>query len=577
MVKSAAISIALIVPCSLSASLISPLPTGSEVEITVSPVEGDATRMIQAAIDSASANGGEVVRIRFTPGNYHISRRESTPVLYHISNTSSAEENPDQTKHVGLWMRGMRNITLEGYGAKIVTHGEMTPLVIDECENVTLTGFTLTAADPTVPEIRILAVDDKGFTALVTAPSEFVVEDGRFYWKGEGWSFGHEPDRAVLPEHALVFYPEKTVTRRVASPLRGRRSACKIDDRTVRFEFDKVPEVREGEIYQLRHGIRNEACGVINRSRNVTLSDMEFNFMGNFGLVGQYSENITYDNIRCRPALLGGRTDAGFADFVQMSGCKGLIKIVNSHFEGAHDDPINIHGTHLKIVSVGGRNTMGGKNGIEDESNVIRVRFMHGQTYGFPAFFIGDSVEIVDSRSLLSVKAAEVVEAVMEDDYVMRLRLSCPLPDEVVENCEEYVVENITWTPDVEIRGNYFARTPTRAILLTTRRRSVIENNLFFRIPMASILVSDDARSWFESGPVRDLTIRRNTFMECSSPVIAITPEVERYDGPVHSNILIEENRFIMTDPAESVLKVDASSDVIFRDNVIESSDMTGR
>ena len=165
----------------------------------------------------------------------------------------------------------------------------------------------------------------------------------------------------------------------------------------------------------------------------------------------------------------------------------------------------------------------------------------------------------------------------MEDEYVMRLMLSCPLPDEVMENCEEYVVEYITWTPEVEIRGNYFARTPTRAILLTTRRRSVIENNLFFRIPMASILVSDDARSWFESGPVRDLTIRRNTFMECSSPVIAITPEVERYDGPVHSNILIEENRFIMTDPAESVLKVDASSDVIFRDNVIESSDMTGR
>ena len=107
MVKSAAVSFALMVPCSLSASLISPLPTGSEVEITLSPVEGDATRMIQAAIDSASANGGEVVRIRFTPGNYHISRRESTPVLYHISNTSSAEENPDQTKHVGLWMRGM--------------------------------------------------------------------------------------------------------------------------------------------------------------------------------------------------------------------------------------------------------------------------------------------------------------------------------------------------------------------------------------------------------------------------------------------------------------------------------------
>ena len=94
--------------------------------------------------------------------------------------------------------------------------------------------------------------------------------------------------------------------------------------------------------------------------------------------------------------------------------------------------------------------------------------------------------------------------------------------------------------------NNYFARIPTRGILITTRGKSLIQDNIFYRIPMPSILVSDDARGWYESGPVKDLTIRRNTFIECSSPVIAIMPEIDRYDRPVHENIVIDGNRFIM-------------------------------
>lgn len=71
----------------------------------------------------------------------------------------------------------------------------------------------------------------------------------------------------------------------------------------------------------------------------------------------------------------------------------------------------------------------------------------------------------------------------------------------------------------------------------------MIEDNVFYRIPMSGVLVSDDARGWYESGPVRDVTIRRNLFMECGSPVIAVMPENDRYEGAVHRNVRIEANR----------------------------------
>jgi len=155
------------------------------------------------------------------------------------------------------------------------------------------------------------------------------------------------------------------------------------------------------------------------------------------------------------------------------------------------------------------------------------------------------------------------------DDYDFELTLDRDIP--VFPDgygIDDFAVENVSWTPEVEIKNNYFARIPTRGILITTRGKSVIEDNIFFRMPMPAILLSDDARGWYESGPVRDLTIRRNTFIECGSPVIAIWPEIDRFEKPVHRNILIDKNRFIMKNgPALSLRAVD---NVKVTDNVFD-------
>lgn len=60
---------------------------------------------------------------------------------YHISNTISEEENPDQIKNIGLWLKGLKNVTIDGKGAYIITHGEMTAFVIGQCENIKLRNF----------------------------------------------------------------------------------------------------------------------------------------------------------------------------------------------------------------------------------------------------------------------------------------------------------------------------------------------------------------------------------------------------------------------------------------------------
>ena len=94
---------------------------GCENVIEVAVPEGDATEVLRAAIDEAAAFDGRPVTIRLEAGDYHISRTRAARHVYYVSNTASAQENPDPTKHIGIWLKGLRNVVIDGNGARFVT------------------------------------------------------------------------------------------------------------------------------------------------------------------------------------------------------------------------------------------------------------------------------------------------------------------------------------------------------------------------------------------------------------------------------------------------------------------------
>jgi hypothetical protein len=87
---------------------------------------------------------------------------------------------------------------------------------------------------------------------------------------------------------------------------------------------------------------------------------------------------------------------------------------------------------------------------------------------------------------------------------------------------------------------------------------------------MSAILIADDARSWFESGYVTDVTIEKNRFINCGSPVINIHPEnkISIKNRFVHRNIFIENNHFTVN--KFPVLSVKSSENISFTKNKIE-------
>ena len=504
--------------------------------IRVPLTEGDATPVIQAAIEQAGAFGKRPVTIELQPGDYHLYRESSSSFLYHVSNTTSESENPDPVKHICFWFKGMDNVTLDGNGARLVTHGELTGFVVDDCRNITLRNFVLTAADPTVTEFTVQETGEKHMTVKVHPQSRYRIEDGRLVFFGDGWSWS----RCIAPQ---TYDPVRDVTWRGWNPLKDYRVE-ELGPGLLRLEYGRTPEAEPGQTFQMRDAIRDEVCGLIQYSDDVCLEDVHVAFAGNFGIVGQMSGNLSFRRLVFEPEAGSGRTCAGFADFLHISGCRGKVLVEGSKFSGAQDDPINVHGTHLSIQRF-------------VSPKELKLRYMHPQTFGFQSFLEGNEVDIVDSHKLMPVGTFRVSKSEMLSEREILVTLAEPLPDEIM-NMDDLVVENVTYTPEVVIRNNTFSRVPTRGILVTTRRKVLIEGNEFFRTRMSGVLIADDARSWFESGPVRDVTIRDNRFIECGTPVILIAPENDVDGGFVHRNITIEKNHFKLAGPvAVSAKSVD--------------------
>ena len=500
----------------------------------------DAGPEIRRAIERAEKEEGAVT-IRFEAGKVYEVWPENAYYAkgYYITNSAKKPENPEGVRWSAIRMKDMKNVVIDGCGALLLVHGVMTPILIDGCQDIVIRNFNLDYARPTVSEYTVTAKTDAYVRVKVHKDSLYRLQDAdgdgkpdTILWQGErtladGNARYWEKEAYLLQE----LDPDRGTLRRVAWYGYG-SGITDLGDNVLQMEFPEGSRYREGCTYQMRDGMRNQVGTFIHRSKNVTLEDCGFHFMHGLGIVGQYSENLTLRRLECAPRPETGRTCASFADFVQMSGCRGEILIVDSHFSGAHDDTVNVHGTHLRILEA------------DRAERKLTVRFMHPETWGFQAFETGDEIELIDRDDLIPYHRNTVKGWLRKDDTDIELTLSEPLPEEIRAGGD--AVENITWTPNVTIRNNLSEYVPTRGILCTTRGKVVIEKNVFRKHGMASILLEDDARGWFESGLIRDMTIRDNLFEDGEAPQIHSNPQTVSADPEktVHSNIAVTGNKF---------------------------------
>jgi len=488
----------------------------------ISLAPGDRVEVFPGYFDHSLSLSGcgtveDPITVHFGAGRYDFDPANAYREAYPISNTNG---DPEGLKAVGIHLAGTKHVCITGAGAVIHARGKMMHVCVDGGEDIMLDGLAFDYQRPTVSEFTVTAAGKDFADFTIHKDSAYTIENDSILWQGEGWTetggLGQELDL------------ESGCVHRLRDPLGGLR--C-VDTGPFQVRAHGEHRLKAGRTYQVRNPFR-DTCGAFTRnSRNITWRNVHFRFIHGMGIVSQFSEDLTFDGVRIAPDPASGRTTAAWADCLQASGCRGRILVKNGLFSGAHDDAINIHGTHLRVIKTA------------PERREVKVRFMHDQTYGFNAFLPPDEVDFVRWDSLAPYASNRVAASQLIDPKTIILHLEKPLPADIREND---VLENVTWTPEVEIRGCTVMHIPTRGFLITTRRPVRVEDNDFNATHMSAILVENDASGWYESGCVRDMRIRNNRFHGCGEPVIHINPRNTVPSANVHQNIRIEDNMFTL-------------------------------
>lgn len=486
----------------------------------------DVTGAVRKAIEACRESGAQV--LTFPEGRYDFWPAEAVQKEYFVSNTSTEDECPSKVKTIGLLFENMNGLTIEGNGSHFMFHGRMITWAMDTCQNMKIRNVSMDFERPTMSELTFREVHADHLIIDIHPDSWYELRDGKIQFYGEGWAM--KRFHSILADTIAGRYYYSSID----PILKGKATEIAPLSLRIDGDFSKV-RYQPGQILTTRDPHRDQVGAFVNRSKNIELENVAMHYMHGLGIVSQFSENLTYRNVRVVPSR--GRAISGFADGMHFSGCRGKVLIENCNFRGMHDDPINVHGTYLQLTEI-------------QSPTRFKIRFMHGQTYGFDAFLKNDTVAWVTAAALQTKGTTTVKDARLISEREMIVELADPLPKGiVVGDC----LENLTWTPELTVRGSRFQMTNTRGMLVSTPRKVVIEDNDFQSTGMYAILIAGDVNSWFESGAVTDVLIRNNRFSGCgfnygenNSYSISIEPENHTIVPKhwVHRNIRIEDNTF---------------------------------
>lgn len=544
----------------------------------------DSTPAIKKAIEAAkkvTKKSDTPVVIDFPEGRYDIYPDQAEERELYISNTVGTNQTY-KDKKIGILIEDMDNVTVEGNDSLFMFHGKMTTFASIDSENVTFQNFEVDFQVPTVIDMTAVKKEGNEVTYYIPECYNYQVNGNSIEWMSDKSPYTDEYYWTYTfngSTYSQIFDTKNGQTwRKRGSDQHVFNNVSKIEDlgnHQVKITYSSMGTLEEGFCYQLRDTTRDHAGTFFWQSKDVNLNNLDIRFIHGFGMVGQFSENITMKDVDFETDKASGRTTAGYADFIQMSGCKGLIDISDCTFSNPHDDPINVHGTFLQVI------------GINDDRTEVTVQYKHHETAGFPNYYKGDKVEFSTRGNMVPVSengqvaVREVVKVdgpdgkggkgSLNDLTKIKLTFDKPIPAEITAN-NSHVVENITYTPEVKIHDNIFKETPTRGVLCTTRGKVEITDNMFDNMGMAAIYISNDAQSWYESGRTTDVTIKGNTFivnpLTAGAAGIFVQPTNGNVNGTVHENMKIEDNTFFMAQ-SQNVLNAKCVENLTFKNNKV--------
>ncbi|MDQ2764555.1 MAG: right-handed parallel beta-helix repeat-containing protein [Pseudomonadota bacterium] len=498
-------------------------------QFSIRPDSGeDATLAVRDALEACRDRKDP--RLVFPPGRYDFWPDKATERYLFISN------NTEGLKRIAFPLFNFDGFEIEGQGAEFVFHGPILPFAVLGSTDIRLSGFSVDWKRPFHSEGRIAEIGDGWLDLVFSDEFPYKILGNRLVFMGES---GEEYRFSNL----LEFDPNRHETAFQALDnygIENRHEAKEIQPGRVRLTMALASAPTLGNVFVFGSDHRKCPGIFISDSQRIEIENVTLHHGGGMGIIAQLTTDVAVRHLQVTPPPGKGRLTSLTADATHFVSCRGKIEITDCLFENQMDDPVNIHGIYARISAR-----------VSDRT--LEVALMHGEQMGIDLFAPGDTAELVQAETLGVYYAGAVKSVRRLNKKVSVLTFAEDLPAQIKAGDAAVCREA---NPDVTICGCTSRGNRARGFLLSTSGRVLIEGN-YFHTPGAAILVAGDANYWFESGPVRDVTIRNNHFDNCNYGVwgracIDICPEIapeHRHGTVYHRNIRVENNMFDIFDP----------------------------
>ncbi|AMD84216.1 hypothetical protein SAMN05444369_10579 [Capnocytophaga haemolytica] len=497
-----------------------------------------------------------------------VAQKDVTKTLF-ISN-----HDQDNPKKIAEFFENKHDTIIDFKGKTLNCKGTTLPFVFQNCQRITLRNLTIDFDLPHLRQLTIVKVNKrKGYClARITNPDYYAIREGKLHLFGDAAVAGGNYD--YVPEVAMAFSPDGHLAYRRPNVDFSVQRISEVEKGLLKIEgWSQIPFTRIGERFALRNYQRPTPAIFIDGCKDIRLEHITIRYAWGMGVLAQMSENITLDSVTIGIASTTDPAQKRFfttqGDATHFSGCKGLILSENGLYEGMADDAINVHGTYLRLTE-------------RIDNHTVRARYMHPQTYGFKWGEVGDTLQIIRSKTMDIVDTGYKITAIKAVDAPsdfgtkeFEIQVDRPLP--TFEEGESYGLENLTWTPQVIFRNNIVRNNRARGALFSTPRKVLCKNNVFDHTHGAAILLCGDCNGWYETGACRNVTIRGNRFINAltanyqfTNAIISIYPEIPdlvHQKGYFHSGITIEDNTFETFD--EPILYAKSVDGLVFKNNKV--------
>lgn len=521
---------------------------------------GERNDYTSVIFETLENNKGGNIALEFEKGVYNFYPEKAAGRFVRVSN------NDNGYKRIAFYLDGMQNVEIRGDKTEFLFHGSIVPFYINNCTDISISGINIDYDTSFIFEGLVIANNpaEKSIDLKLAEDIRYKIMGTRMFYMGYDWSQSLGQNIIFDPAtNAPYYYTSKYLHHDWKREL----IAEDMGNHTVRlsgFESTEVPPVGSIYIDKGPYKLNRMFPGIVlHSSSNINFSDMNIYMAGAMALIGENTEHVSMKKFNVRLREGSKRFISASADATHFVNCRGTIQFEDCIFENMLDDATNVHGTYMIV------------NEFMDD-DCIAVQFGHLQQEGFLFASKGDTLQLINRKSLLPVTRFVVKEAKSINDNYWIIRSETPLskPD----NSDQLAVENLTNAASLVMRRCTVRNNRARSLLISTHKPVLIEDN-YFDSMMAGIIIAGDANSWFESGNVSDVIIRNNTFVnmgkggEAPQSVLQISPEIpksERERGYYHGKIIFENNLVKTFD--SQVIYALSVKDLIIRNNTFVST-----